>query len=47
MVVEIFDEFYKQRNCYFSKKTEKFDFMLKEALGGCLKELDEQLEAIN
>ena len=43
----IFDEFFKQRKRYFSKKPKEFDFELKEALKGIKNELDEHLEAVN
>jgi len=46
-VVKIFDEFFKQRKRYFSKKPKDFDFELKEVLKSIKNELDEHLEAVN
>ena len=43
----IFDEFFKRRRHYFSKKPKDFDFELKEALKGIKNELDGHLEAVN
>ncbi|MDP7244838.1 MAG: hypothetical protein QF568_05830 [Flavobacteriales bacterium] len=43
----IFDEFFKQRKRYFSKKPNGINFELKEALKTIKKELDGHLEAIN
>jgi hypothetical protein len=43
----IFDEFFKQRKRYFSKKPIDTDFKLKEALESIKSELDGHLEAIN
>ena len=46
-MVSIFDEFFKQRKCYFSKKPNNNDFELKEALKSIKNELDEHLDALN
>tara|TARA_Y100000310_G_scaffold314748_1_gene364426 strand:- start:2 stop:568 length:567 start_codon:yes stop_codon:yes gene_type:complete len=46
-VVKIFDEFFKQRRDYFSKKPIDFDLKFKEALKSVKNELDEHLEALN
>jgi len=46
-VVIIFDDFFKQRKRYFSKKPKNLDMESKEALKDIKKELDEHLEAIN
>ena len=46
-VVKIFDEFFKDRRRYFSKKPKDLDFELKEALKSIRSELDEHLEAVN
>ena len=43
----IFDEFFKQRKRYFSKKPKDFDFNEKKALKSIKNELDGHLEAIN
>ena len=43
----IFDEFFKQRKRYFSKKPKDMDSELKEALKSVKTELDGHLEAIN
>jgi len=46
-VVKIFDEFFKQRKRFFSKKPRNINFKFKEALESVKKELDEHLEALN
>jgi hypothetical protein len=49
-VVKIFDNFFKQRKQYFSKRGKQKreqDFRLKEDLKGIKEELDEHLEALN
>ena len=46
-MVRLFDEFFKERKRYFSKKPKKESLELKEALKGVKKELDGHLEAIN
>lgn len=43
----IFDEFFKQRKRYFSKRPKDIDFKFKEALNSIKNELDEHLEALN
>ncbi|MCH8003065.1 MAG: hypothetical protein IH934_00400 [Nanoarchaeota archaeon] len=43
----IFDEFFKQRKRYFSKKPKNNDLELKEKLKGIKKELNGHLDAIN
>ena len=43
----IFDEFFKQRKRYFSRRPKDIDFEPKEALKSIKKELDEHLEALN
>ncbi|MFH0868254.1 MAG: hypothetical protein V1831_02990 [Candidatus Woesearchaeota archaeon] len=46
-MVMIFDEFFKQRKRYFSKKPKDYDLELKEALKSIKSELDEHLDAVN
>jgi len=46
-VVSIFDEFFKRRKDYFSKRPKDIDFKFKEALKSVKNELDEHLEALN
>ncbi len=46
-MVSIFDEFFKHRRRYFSKKPKDTNFELKEALKSIKNELDGHLEAIN
>jgi hypothetical protein len=46
-VVSIFDDFFKQRKSYFSKKPADIDLKFKEALESVKKELDGHLEALN
>ena len=46
-MVRIFDEFFKQRKDYFSKKPKDMDLKLKESLKSVKNELDGHLEAIN
>jgi len=46
-VVNIFDNFFKQRKLFFSDKSKPFDFELKVALKNIKKELNEHLDAIN
>ena len=43
----IFDEFFKQRKRYFSKKPKDYNFEPKEALNSIKNELDGHLEALN
>ena len=43
----IFDEFFKQRKRYFSKRPKDIDFKFKEALNSIKNELDGHLEALN
>ncbi len=46
-MVTIFDEFFKQRKRYFSKRPKNIEFELKEVLKSIKNELDGQLDAIN
>ena len=45
--MKIFDEFFKQRKRYFSKKPKDIDLGFKEALKSIKNELDEHLDAVN
>lgn len=46
-MIKIFDEFFKERKRYFSKKPKDSDFQIKEALMTVKNELDGHLEALN